>query len=148
MQNTPSLFLIGGLGLIVFGLVSIVKKEKTSYHGVEVKKSNYLLLVIKGFLLNFINVGVLLYWVGIVVFVLGTMNLGHVYSVVCFTTILATYMCVDIVKILLAKRFKKFLTPQKVDKIKRILGYTLIVCGLVIMAKAFVNWDKIIHYLK
>ncbi len=145
MQNSPSLFLIGGLGLIVFGLVTIVKKEKTNYHKIQVKKSNYLLLVVKGFLLNFINVGVLLYWIGIVVFVVGTMNLGHFNSLICFTTILITYMCVDIVKILLAKKFKKILTPQKIDKIKKILGYILIICGLVIMAKAFASWDKIIN---
>ncbi|MCK4562242.1 MAG: LysE family transporter, partial [Flavobacteriaceae bacterium] len=63
IQDDPRLFLIGGLVLILYGLFTIFykksKKIVTDKKLVIIENNNYLGLFIKGFFLNFINIGVL-----------------------------------------------------------------------------------------
>ena len=57
---------------MVYGVISFIKTSKSfrsivkEYHKVEIQK-DYGKLFIKGFLLNFINIGVLLGWLGFIV---------------------------------------------------------------------------------
>ena len=71
LSNSPVLYLFGGTGMVIYGLVLAIKKvEKgdVSMHGFGAN-SNYFGLFLKGFLLNIINVGVLIFWVGTVIVV-------------------------------------------------------------------------------
>ena len=55
---------------------------------------------------------------------------------------LATYFIVDLGKIILAKQLKRFLTPRRIFKVKKLLGLILIICGLVLTIKGFLPKDK------
>ena len=62
LKDDPSLFFIGGVIMLSYGIISFVKQKRTYKGQVEVdvkedinQPNNYLNLFFKGFLLNFIN---------------------------------------------------------------------------------------------
>ena len=70
LSNQPGLFVFGGTILTVYGIITFLKKPKRNTKGVSELifiKTNYLELFIKGFLLNFINIGVLVFWLGVII---------------------------------------------------------------------------------
>lgn len=139
IKDDPSLFIFGGLILAVYGLISLLKKkEQIVVEDVNlkvVKKNIYLKLLLKGFFLNFINIGVLAFWIGMVV-VIGP-NVGMEPSRIFnfFTVIILSYFIVDLIKIFLAKQLQKKLTSKVIIKIKRGMGILLIIFGLALVAK-------------
>ena len=68
IKDDPKLLVFGGVLLVVYGLISFVKVSKSfrsivrEHHRIKLPKKDYGKLFIKGFLLNFINIGVLLGW--------------------------------------------------------------------------------------
>jgi threonine/homoserine/homoserine lactone efflux protein len=94
-------------------------------------------LFAKGFLLNFINVGVLGFWLAIIITLGPTMDMDTYRMFTFFAFTISAYFVTDIFKILLAKQLRKKLTPHNILKIKKISSVLLIIFGMVIMAKAF-----------
>ena len=65
IKNEAGLFVFGGLIMITYGIISFIKIKKIAKNSdvetileTEILKTNYRSLYFKGFLLNFINVGV------------------------------------------------------------------------------------------
>ena len=72
INDDPALFIFGGLVMLTYGIISLIKNKKAEKNTdeedlTELAKNNYLSLFIKGFFLNFINVGVLGYWLLILI---------------------------------------------------------------------------------
>ena len=134
LETNPSWFLLGGVVLIGFGLISYIRTRRNKNHVVfateQLKKGNYLFYTGKGFLLNIINMGTLLFWLGLVV-LFGTkyqMDYGKILPF--FSYILVVYLSFDLIKIYLAKQLKTKLTPQVIYKIKQFVHVILILFGL------------------
>lgn len=147
IKDDPRLFYIGGIILLVYGIITYLdKSQKRAVHDetlVLQQKTNYIKLFLQGFLLNFINVGVLAFWLGMIV-VVGSnlqMNPGKIFNY--FTVILVSYFVTDIGKILLAKQLKKKLTPMVIYKIKRGMGILLMIFGVVLILRGFVPKEKL-----
>ena len=70
LNNQPGLFVFGGAVLSVYGLVLIFKKEAPHENDQKPSSGDYFTLFAKGFLLNIINIGVLVFWLGVVVLLL------------------------------------------------------------------------------
>jgi len=100
-------------------------------------------MFIKGFLINFINIGVLVFWLGIIIITGPTLENNLNRFVVFFSTMIGVYFFTDLVKILLAKQLKKKLTPTRIVKVKKILGFILVICGLVLIIKGFLPKDQL-----
>ncbi|AKA34954.1 LysE family translocator [Flagellimonas lutaonensis] len=141
LGNQPGLYVFGGTILLVYGLVVFIKKEVKKPE-VKISKGTFISLIVKGFLLNFINIGVLIFWLGVLIIVGPTLNNEPDRILVFFGTMLATYFLVDMLKILLAKQLKRKLTLNKVRLVKKILGVVLMACGLVLIIKGFLPKDK------
>lgn len=147
VKDDPALFIFGGVLLATYGVISFIK-EKKNYNkfretSVEIiNKNNYIILFIKGFLLNFINIGVLGFWLGIIVVVGPRLDMNINRLVVFFSTVLITYLLIDLLKIMLAKMLRNNLTPKRIYVIKRSVSVLMIICGGVLMAKGFVP-DKV-----
>ena len=140
VKDDPSFLVFGGMLLVVYGLISFIKTSKSfrsivrEYHKVEIKKNFYGQLFVKGFLLNFINVGVLLGWLGFIV--IGTsLTTSENGTLVFVSTMLATYFVVDIFKIFIAKRLRKRLTPRKIFKTKKIVSIVILGFGILLLVQ-------------
>lgn len=149
IKDDPRLFFIGGLVLIIYGLITYFDKQNRkealkSAQMVEVPvQNNYIKLFLKGFFLNFINVGVLAGWLGIIVVVGPTLDMNPTHIFWYFVTVIISYIITDLGKILLAKQLKNKLTPIVIYRLKRIMGIILIVCGVFLMLKGFIPNEKI-----
>jgi len=149
IKDDPRLFFIGGLVLIIYGLITYFDKQNKKEALASAKimevpiQNNYIKLFFKGFFLNFINVGVLAGWLGIVVVVGPTLDMNPKNIFWYFTTVVIAYMITDFAKILLAKQLKNKMTPLVIYRLKRIMGIILIVCGVFLMLKGFIPNEKI-----
>ncbi|MDO6516142.1 Threonine/homoserine/homoserine lactone efflux protein [Zobellia uliginosa] len=143
LSNQPGLYVFGGVILLVYGITTIFKKPpKQVDTSIKVKKSDYLGLFVKGFLLNFINIGVLVFWLGIIIVVGPSLNNDPNRIIVFFSTMVGAYFVTDIFKILLAKQLKKKLTINRIYLIKKGIGIILIICGIVLIVKGFLPKDQ------
>lgn len=139
LSNQPGLYVFGGVILFIYGLVTFFKvdvKEETEASK-KIKKADFLSLFIKGFLLNFINVGVLVFWLGIIIIVGPSLDNEPNRIFVFFATVLLSYFITDVFKILLAKQLKRKLTVDRIRTIKKVIGVILIICGVVLIVKGF-----------
>jgi len=150
IKDDPRLYFIGGLVLIIYGLITYFDKqnkkealETTKTIEIPVVKSSYIKLLIKGYFLNFINIGVLAFWLGTVLVIGPTLNMNPTSIFWYFATIILGYAVTDLGKILLAKQLKNKMTPLVIYRLKRIMGIILIICGVFLILKGFIPNDKI-----
>ncbi|QTD39154.1 LysE family transporter [Polaribacter batillariae] len=153
IKDDPRLFFIGGLVLIIYGLITYLDKSNKK-EAIETSKmvdvpikNNYVKLFIKGFFLNFINIGVLAFWLGTVLVIGPTLDMDQNAIFSYFGVILLGYFVTDIGKILLAKQLKSKMTPLVVYKVKKIMGILLIVFGFLLMLKGFIPNERIDEFL-
>ena len=139
IKDDPNFLVFGGVLLIVYGLISFIKTSKSfrsivrDYQKVKIKKG-YWKLFVKGFLLNFINIGVLLGWLGFIV--IGTSITSSENGVLVFiSTMIITYFITDLVKIAAAKRLRNRLTPKRIFKTKKIVALVILGFGILLLSQ-------------
>lgn len=146
LSNLPGLYVFGGTILSVYGLIVLIKKPSEKEIENEINnttKANYPQLFVKGFLLNFINIGVLVFWLGVVVVTGPSLENSANRFIVFFSALMITYFLTDLIKIVLAKQLKKKLTPKIIVKTKKILGGLLLIFGLALITKGFLPKDNL-----
>lgn len=155
IENDPRLFLIGGLILIVYGLFIVfykrTKKIVTDKELVIVENNNYLSLFVKGFFLNFINIGVLAFWLAIVIAAGTNFQMDGSLVFRYFALVIISYLLTDMVKILASKQLKKKLTPVVLRKMRQALGVFFIIFGVVLAAKRYIpqeTMERIDHVIE
>jgi threonine/homoserine/homoserine lactone efflux protein len=147
IKDEPALFIFGGLIMATYGVISFMQLKKANKiqnedPEVELIKKNYGSLFIKGFLLNFINVGVLGFWLLIIITFGPQLDLQTSRLLVFFGSVIGTYILVDLAKMFLAKRLKSKMTPKNILKIKKITSILLIIFGVLIMSQALFPSDQ------
>jgi len=140
IKDDPKLLVFGGVLLIVYGLISFIKISKSfrsivrEHHRIELPKKDYSKLFAKGFLLNFINIGVLLGWLGFIV--IGTSITTSENGVTVFiVSMLVAYFVADLFKIAAAKRLKNKLTPKRIFKTKKIVALVILGFGMLLLSQ-------------
>ncbi|MAB48697.1 MAG: lysine transporter LysE [Flavobacteriaceae bacterium] len=140
IKDDPKLLVFGGVLLVVYGLISFIKVSKSfrsivrEHHRIELPKKDYGKLFVKGFLLNFINIGVLLGWLGFIV--IGTSITKSENGVTVFIiTMLVSYFVCDLFKIAAAKRLKNKLTPRRIFKTKKIVALVILGFGILLLSQ-------------
>ncbi|APX98937.1 threonine/homoserine/homoserine lactone efflux protein [Lacinutrix venerupis] len=146
LSNQPGLYVFGGTILAIYGFIIFFKKPKKEAietMKIVIPKTDYFRLFIKGFFLNFINIGVLVFWLGVIIVVGPSLENNANRFVVFFGAMIGAYFVTDIFKILLAKQLKNKLTPNAIIKVKRLLGLILVICGIVLIIKGFLPKDSL-----
>ena len=143
-ENTDSWYFLGGVLLVAYAGVSLIKiiQEKNSPEnkkGALIENSpNLLKMVLKGFLLNIINVVVLFYWVGIILYFGPQLEMNESKIYLFFIIIISTYFTIDLGKIYLAQQLKKRLTDIVIKTIKIVVNSFIMICGLFLVFKGIV----------
>ena len=142
IKNDPAIYIFGGILMLTYGVMSFLKIHKNSRNLDkktlnEILKKDYFSLFVKGFFLNFINVGVLLFWFLIIITVGPKLQLETPRMIAFFSSVVGSYLIVDIGKILLAKQLKHKMTPENIMKIKKMISILLVIFGLILM---FQGW--------
>ena len=139
VKDDPSFLIFGGVLLVVYGVISFIKTSKSyreivrEYHKVEIQKE-YGKLFIKGFLLNFINIGVLLGWLGFIV-IGSSLTTSKNGTLIFVSTMLIAYFLTDLIKIGAAKRLRNKLTPKRIFKTKKIVALFILVFGILLLTQ-------------
>lgn len=140
IKDDPALFVFGGGILITYGIIQFIQTKKVLQHEEvpEIQKLNkrdYLGLAAKGFLLNFINIGVLGFWLGLIIVFGPQLKMDSNRMLVFFGSVLGTYLIVDIFKILLAKKLNSKLTPDRIYVVKKGISVLLIIFGVFLVGQ-------------
>lgn len=147
LKDKPALFMFGGMLMLAYGIISFIKlkkegKIKYDLIDKEIIKKNYISLFIKGFFLNIINIGVLGFWLAIIISVGPKLELQTSRMMTFFTSVIVTYLLIDCVKILLAKQLKSKLTPSNILKVKKGISIVLIIFGVVLITQGWFPKEK------
>jgi threonine/homoserine/homoserine lactone efflux protein len=143
IKDDPALFIFGGLVMLTYGIISFIKNKKESRKNIdeidpkELAKTNYFSLFIKGFFLNFINIGVLGFWLAILITIGPQLELKPTRMITFFATLIIVYFITDLFKIILAKQLRSQLNPKNILLIKKIISIALIICGVVLLSQAW-----------
>jgi len=158
IQDDPRSFLIGGVVLILFGLYTVfynkTKKIITDEELVVVENNNYLGLFLKGFFLNFVNIGVLAFWFAIVIAVSSSLQMDEARILRYFSIVIISFLITDLIKIIAAKKLQSKLTPIVLRKIRIVIGVFFIIFGIILASKRFLpqktmdKIDNVIHQVK
>ncbi|CAM2874933.1 LysE family translocator [Flavobacterium frigoris] len=147
LKDKPALFIFGGILMLAYGAISFIslRKEKkidTIAIDKEIIRKDYLSLFIKGFFLNIINIGVLGFWLAIIISVGPKLDMQTSRMVTFFTAVIISYLLVDCIKILLAKQLKTKMTPSNILKIKKGISIVLMVFGMILITQGWFPEEK------
>ena len=144
LSNQPGLYVFGGVILAVYGITIFFNREHAGAKAdIKPRRGGYLSLFIKGFLLNFINIGVLVFWLGVIIIVGPSLDNNPQRIIIFFSSMLGAYLVTDMVKILLAKQLRRKLTVERIRWVKKGLGVILLFCGIFLITKGFLPKDKL-----
>jgi threonine/homoserine/homoserine lactone efflux protein len=139
IKDDPNFLVFGGVLLIIYGLIAFIKTSKSfreivrEYHKIEIQKA-YGKLFLKGFLLNFINIGVLMGWIGFII-VANSITDSKNGTYVFLISMLISYFLADLFKIAIAKTIKSKLTPKRIFKTKKIVSIVILGFGILLLVQ-------------
>lgn len=147
LKDDPALFIFGGVLMLTYGIISFIKLKKevkvnTDIIDKEIIKKDYASLFIKGFLLNIINIGVLGFWLAIIISVGLKLEMQTSRMVTFFISVIGSYLFIDCIKILLAKQLKTQLNPTNILKIKKGISIVMMVFGTILILQGWFPNEK------
>lgn len=148
------LALIGGGVLVAIGIRTFLKKpprtqkeqldkvahelldeeltgpKKTRKRRKEKEWHHYVRVAVKGFLLNVMHPGVLLFWVSVIGLISANTDNTGVEKVALYGTMVGVVFAMDVLKSYLASRIRKFLTYTVMLWLNRVMGIILVAFGV------------------
>ena len=137
-ENQPALFLLGGVILSVYAVISFINnavKNKKIKKEKAVEETKLFKYVVKGFLLNIINISYLVIWAGVIVWFGPKVEMSPVKIWTFFFVSVATYLAVNVLKFLLSSRLKSKLTDFVLFYIRQGLNILILIFGIVLIFK-------------
>jgi threonine/homoserine/homoserine lactone efflux protein len=125
----------GGLLLIGMGIYGYKKKitpVRNTETIVPIGAGGLLKISLSGFLMNSLNPGVIITWMGMTISV-SAENLN--YRVAVFATTLIVVLGIDFVKVFAANKVRKLLTPRNIITLQRISALCLLGIGIFLVIK-------------
>jgi threonine/homoserine/homoserine lactone efflux protein len=144
-ENEGILKIFGGCLFLIYGSVSFFKKPKPHKQddlGNAIHNSrDYLMLFVKGLVLNLANPLVIVYWFSVMA--LGTKQTSNSNIVaptfIYVSILLFVFFSIDFLKILGAKKLRPFITDRVLTSLNRITGTILFLFGIVLFAQGILS---------
>lgn len=146
LQYKNLIGIIGGCLFIVMGIYSFFfgKKpdfEKSAHIKVDYRKRDMAKFTLQGFFINLFNPGPLLFWLTTCT-TYSFLNTNE--RILLFSTTLAVVFLTDFLKVNLAQKIKRWLTPHNLAKLHKATALILTLCGVIIASsviiKNYINW--------
>ncbi len=134
----------GSIFLISMGIFFLFfKKVKIGDSGVQVmalRKRDYARVFLAGFFMNTLNPAVFIFWL-----TTSTTLITHTVQnrIIAFVTCLAFVLASDILKVIMAQKIRKKLTPHNIQILSRLNGLILLGFGIVLLWGLVFFSDKI-----
>ncbi|WP_417428081.1 LysE family translocator [Halpernia sp.] len=142
IDQHPGFYRITALIIFVYALFMMNSKTKMHLSGEEkLIGQNYYKAFINGFLLNILNIGVVLFWLVTVISVRNSYPKSNDF-VLYIGLVIATYLLIDLLKIFLAKQFHTKLTQKLANSIRKGVGIVLIIFSLLIFLQSFKKFNQ------
>ncbi len=138
-DDNSVLQIIGGSLFLVYGVYNFFKKVK----GIKINKlgdeshdlRGYLLLGLKGFLLNLANPMIVFYWFSVLT--IGAKDASGpgegIHLFVFVSAILITFFSIDLLKIFGAKSLRPLVTNKVLKGLNRLIGIVFVAFGIVLL---------------
>lgn len=138
--------IIGGALFLIYGVVTFFKKTKEPEidddGNLIQTSSDYVVLGLKGFLLNFANPMVIFYWISVISFGARTDCDGYSQGAIIFyylLTIIITFFSIDVLKILGAKKLRPLVTDAILTALNHFIGITFAGFGIFLIIKGILG---------
>jgi threonine/homoserine/homoserine lactone efflux protein len=133
--------IMGGGLLIAFGIITYRRKPAVNNFEEEqnMKKPHPMEFVGKGFLLNFVNPFVWIFWLGIVVGLTARFQADTPSLIRFFGTALSIVFVSDVFKTYAASRFRELINVKFLGWINKIAGVGLITFGIFLIIRSFIE---------
>ena len=142
IDEHPGFYRITALIIFVYGIFMMVSKTKMHLSGEEkLINQNYYKTFANGFLLNLLNVGVILFWLVTVISVRNQYP-QHNHFLIYLAVVILTYLVIDLLKIFLAKQFHNKLTQNVANKIRKVVGVILIFFSIFIFLQSYKKFNQ------
>ena len=105
---------------------------------IHIKNTDRLIYILKGFILNFANPFVWIFWLTIAVTLNARAESTNTY-IVFFIGTISTVLVTDILKCFIAGKIKTFLSNKMMFLINRGVGLLLILFGIILMIRVILN---------
>lgn len=145
-EKQDLLKIIGGALFIVYGVVTYFKKPKEmkvdEVGNVVHRSTDYIMLMLKGFFLNFANPLVIFYWFSVIT--LGAKKATHgdtTDDAILFYIgiILVTFFSLDLLKIFGAKKLRPLVTDKLLVILNHFIGIVFFVFGVFLVAQGIMG---------
>lgn len=141
-EHQRTVGIVGAALFMGMGLIGLLKKYKPKRpkRGAELTLSRGLYFKIwgSGFLMNALNPGVILLWVGSAIKVA---NYTIPHRAVFFGVCLGIVFGADLLKVSLADRIRNWLTLRKIMYLNRISAICILLFGLILLGRVFLDVD-------
>jgi len=121
----------GAIVLMAMGATGLLRRHKPkrpSAAPVKISGGHYFKIWLNGFLINTLNPGVLITWLGAVT--ITSANSSGFYRFVLFGTALIIILSIDFSKVFLAEKIKKALTVRRIIYVQRFSSFCILMIGL------------------
>ena len=146
VKNNEIAKVIGGVLFLIYGFFTFFKKLKQHKldddGNIIHNQKDYLLLFLKGFLLNFANPLVIFYWFSVMTLASKESHMpsGDSPPVMFFLgIILVTYFSIDLLKIFGAKKLRPLVTDNLLKALNQLIGIVFIGFGIFLLIKGVIG---------
>lgn len=142
IDKHPGFYRITAILILSYGIIMLVTKTKMHLPGEDkIISQNYIKTFLNGFLLNILNVGVILFWL---LTVIGVRNqYPDTGTLILYLAIvIMTYLLIDLAKIFLSKQFHDRLTQKLANSIRKGVGIVLIIFSFFIFLQSFKKFNQ------
>jgi threonine/homoserine/homoserine lactone efflux protein len=124
----------GSIFLIIVGIYFIffkkVKVDDTGVQVIQLSKRDYIKTFLSGYFMNTLNPAVFIFWLTTSTTLI---TLSIDYKIIAFGTCLVFVLATDILKVMMAQKIRKKLTPHNIQILSRINGMVLLGFGIVLL---------------